>query len=216
MDEDETAKKNLTALSNFLIGIVDKFSNRRNTILTKALKGSPFTSLIEKINKVTDATKKVTDATKKYEEVVDKVICGDFGNGQERFDKLAKAGYNWAKVQNMVNEKLGNSYRHNEELGKSQEKVNETQAVTIENLVKMSDAQLKNIGFTKDEVKALRELEEQSKKTGIPLEEIIKSNGEQLTGHNLMINSFKNIGNALVNTFKAIGEAWSRTRIYAK
>lgn len=203
-----TAKENLSELSNFLGNIIDKFSTRRNTILEKALKGSPFTSLIEKINKVTDATKKVTDATKKYEEVVDKVIRGDFGNGQERFDKLAKAGYNWAKVQNMVNEKLGNSYRHNEELGKSQEKVNETQAVTIENLVKMSDAQLKNIGFTKDEVKALRELEEQSKKTGIPLEEIIKSNGEQLTGHNLMINSFKNIGNALVNTFKAIGEAW--------
>lgn len=218
----ETAKKNLSALSNFLGGIVDKFSTRRNTILEKALKGSPFTSLIEKINKitgpinkVTDATKKVTDATKKYEEVVNRVIGGEFGNGQERFDKLAKAGYNWAKVQNMVNEKLGNSYRHNEELGKSQEKLNETQKkanetqkITIDDLVKMSDAQLKNIGFTKDEVAALRELEEQSKKTGIPLKEIIESNGEQLTGHNLLINSFKNLGNALVNTFKAIGSAW--------
>lgn len=218
----ESAKKTLSALSNFLGGIVDKFSTRRNTILEKALKGSPFTSLIEKINKitgpinkVTDATKKVTDATKKYEEVVNRVIGGEFGNGQERFDKLAKAGYNWAKVQNMVNEKLGNSYRHNEELGKSQEKLNETQKkanetqkITIDDLVKMSDAQLKNIGFTKDEVAALRELEEQSKKTGIPLKEIIESNGEQLTGHNLLINSFKNLGNALVNTFKAIGSAW--------
>ena len=32
------------------------------------------------------------------------VIAGDFGNGDERKDKLTKAGYNYAKVQSCVNE----------------------------------------------------------------------------------------------------------------
>ena len=217
----EEAKELFTGLSNFFGGIIGKSADNRNKILEGALSNNPFTKLAEKIEKVTtatdklsSATKKVTDVTKNYNEVVNKIIGGEFGNGEERFKKLTEAGYDWAHAQNLVNEKLGDSTRHatnykesQEEVSKTQEKVNKTQKVTIDDLVKMSDAQLKQIGFTQDEVESFRELEKQSEKTGIPLKDLVKDVG-QLNGRTLLLNSFKNIGQSLVKVFTSIGKAW--------
>lgn len=217
----EEAKELFTGLSNFFGGIIGKSADNRNKILEGALSNNPFTKLAEKIEKVTtatdklsSATKKVTDVTKNYNEVVNKIIGGEFGNGEERFKKLTEAGYDWAHAQNLVNEKLGDSTRHatnykesQKEVSKTQEKVNETQKVTIDDLVKMSDAQLKQIGFTQDEVESFRELEKQSEKTGIPLKDLVKDI-DQLNGRTLLLNSFKNIGQSLVKVFTSIGKAW--------
>ena len=48
----------------------------------------------------------------KIDKVVDSVINGNYGNGEERKKALAKEGYDYAEVQNLVNEKLGSSKRH--------------------------------------------------------------------------------------------------------
>ena len=217
----EEAKELFSGLSDFFGNFISKSSETRNTILEGALSGNPFSKLAERLEKVTGATDKMTsatekasDATKKYGEVVDRVIGGEFGNGEARFNALAKAGYDWAHVQNLVNEKLGDSTRYatdykesQEELSKSQNKVNEAQKVTIEDLLKMSDAQLKNLGFTKDEVEAFRELETQSKKTGIPIKDLVKDL-DQLNGRTLLLNSFKNAGQGLVTVLSSIRDGW--------
>lgn len=39
-------------------------------------------------------------------EMADKVIRGEYGNGQERFDKLSAEGYNYSQVQQIVNQKM--------------------------------------------------------------------------------------------------------------
>lgn len=39
-------------------------------------------------------------------EMADKVIRGEYGNGQERFDKLSAAGYDYSQVQSIVNQKM--------------------------------------------------------------------------------------------------------------
>lgn len=39
-------------------------------------------------------------------EMADKVIRGEYGNGQERFDKLSAEGYNYSQVQEIVNQKM--------------------------------------------------------------------------------------------------------------
>ena len=44
--------------------------------------------------------------SKNYEEIAKMVIAGKFGNGTERKDKVTKMGYNYAKVQKIVNEML--------------------------------------------------------------------------------------------------------------
>ena len=45
-------------------------------------------------------------AKKSNEEIANEVIKGLWGNGQERKDKLASAGYDSTLIQKIVNEKL--------------------------------------------------------------------------------------------------------------
>ena len=202
----EEAKALITPLADMASGFITKMSKARNDLLAGALE-SPLGKLVEKINKVTGATETMVAVTKDYGEIVDKVIGGAYGNGQSRWDKLAEEGYDWAKVQNLVNEKLGDSTRHTEQLVEAQGEQQKSQATTIEQLTKMTDVQLKNLGFEKEEIKALRELAEQSKKTGIPIKDLVEDM-DQLSGRELLINSFKNAGSGLVGIFKAMGEAW--------
>ena len=202
----EQAKAIFTPLTQTLSGFIDSMSNARNKLLEGAL-SSPFAKLAEKIANVTGATEKMAEATKDYGEIVDRVIGGEFGNGQSRWDKLTEAGYDWAKVQNMVNEKLGDSTRYTEQLTEAQNEANKTQALTIEQLIKKSDAQLKSLGFTEDEIDAFRDLEKQSEKTGIPINKLIEDL-DQLSGRTLLINSLKNAGSGLVGVFTAMKNAW--------
>jgi len=53
------------------------------------------------------AAEKAAAAKAKVEEIAKEVIRGKWGNGQERKDKLAAAGYDYAEVQAKVNELLG-------------------------------------------------------------------------------------------------------------
>lgn len=46
-------------------------------------------------------------ARKSNDQVANEVIAGNWGNGQERKDRLAAAGYDWGAVQAIVNRKLG-------------------------------------------------------------------------------------------------------------
>ena len=44
---------------------------------------------------------------KSIDEIAREVIAGDWGNGEDRKNRLKKAGYEYDKVQKMVNELLG-------------------------------------------------------------------------------------------------------------
>lgn len=46
-------------------------------------------------------------AKKSNEEIADEVIRGDWGNGQERVDRLTAAGYDYNAIQGIVNDRLG-------------------------------------------------------------------------------------------------------------
>ena len=45
-------------------------------------------------------------------DVADRVIRGDYGNGDARRANLAREGYSYASVQNEVNRRLGYSKRY--------------------------------------------------------------------------------------------------------
>ena len=56
-------------------------------------------------------------AKKSNEEIANEVINGAWGNGQERKDRLAAAGYDYSAIQSIVNQKLsGTSKKSNEEI----------------------------------------------------------------------------------------------------
>lgn len=197
----EEAKEVWTKVSDVLGGFIQKSSEARNAIL-KAAMGNPYSDLAKNIQKV-------TSATSDYKDIVDSVIRGDYGNGQPRFDKLTAEGHDWARVQNLVNERLGCSFRYTEELTTSQEDLNKEQAKTIDQILKMSDAELKKNGLTKEDVKALKELQKQSEKTGIPINDLI-NDMDKLSGKELLHGSVANMGNALINLFTEIHNAWQK------
>ena len=197
----EEAKEVWTKVSDVLGGFIQKSSEARNAIL-KAAMGNPYSDLAKNIQKV-------TSATSDYKDIADSVIRGDYGSGQARFDKLTAEGHDWARVQNLVNERLGCSFRYTEELTTSQEDLNKEQAKTINQILKMSDAELKKNGLTKEDVKALKELQKQSEKTGIPINDLI-NDMDKLSGKELLHGSVANMGNALINLFTEIHNAWQK------
>ena len=228
------AKAIFTPLTNFFSSIIEAISKFRNSILEGALGiTSPLKALSEKLFGISEVSEKVADATgtmsgamKEYGEIVDQVIRGEWGRGQDRWDKLTEAGYDWAKVQNLVNEKLGSNVRHIEkaiEAQKEQEK--QTKSLTDAELRKMgssaaaikqyreqerrsqslSDAKLKELGLTEEEIEVYRELEEEYIKTGVSMDKLI----EKSSGRELMIETFKNLGQTLVTVFGEVGKAWN-------
>lgn len=183
-------------------GIMNKFKNLFNN--------SKFQKASDAINRVVEATEAAKRATQDLGDVVDKVINGDFGNAPVRWQKLTEAGYDWAYVQNLVNEKLGSSVRHATDFQESQNGLIDTQGDVIDQLLKMSDAELANVGFTEDEIESFKELKKQAEKTGIPIKDLM-SNVDQLSAKFLILDSFKNIGSNLVKFFQSIGQAFKET-----
>ena len=165
-------------------------------ILTKALK-----KLIGIEEKLGDATGKVAEEMKDYEAIVNRVINGEFGTGQARWDKLTEMGYDWAKVQNMVNEKLGSTVRHMETL-------TEEQIKNADSLSALSDEQLKNKGYTDEQIAALRDLKKAAEEGGTSINELISDMGKP-SGRELLIESLKNMAEAIAKPFRAIKEDWN-------
>ena len=234
----EEAKSLLTPLADFLTGAINSFSEARNKLLESAL-GKGFTHMYEGINSVmktmkngidavADPIKNTTAALEGLDEIVGKVIHGDFGNGADRLKALTEAGQNYYRVQNKVNEALGNSFRYSEEKIAQQDKLLTGQKETTEKtgeqetatvkltkaeitrltaLTKLTDEQLKSKGYGEEQIETIREIEKQADKLGMTTGEFL-TNLDQINGRWLLIQSFKNVGSGLVSVFKAIGDAW--------
>lgn len=59
-----------------------------------------------------DAASSISQSAEEIEEAAQKVIRGDYGNGEERRQQLEALGYSYEEVQNKVNELLGCDYRY--------------------------------------------------------------------------------------------------------
>lgn len=202
----DDAKKFWTGLTNTISGVITGWDDWRNELLGKAF-GNPFEGLTDALTSVSNPIETVTESLEELEAMATRVIRGEFGNGEERIRKLTEAGWNYAKVQNIVNERLGSSVRIFEDVIGGQEQSKEINGDLITSLLKLSDAELEAAGCTKEEIDALRELGKYAEKTGIPIEELTKDL-DQLSGRNLLINSFKNIGKVLGQALTTIKDAW--------
>lgn len=210
---------------------IDKMFEKFN-FLSRDFGASKIIKLVDGISKpiekVTDTVKETVNAVTDLDDIVNKVIRGDFGNGAERLDKLTEAGQNYYRVQNRVNEVLNNGFRFSEDqiqvqdklLGIQENTVSETKSETtetvklteekkklIKELAGMSDAQLRANGYTEEQIAAFRELRGVANKLGIPIDKLI-DNIDELNGKWIIMDALKNIGNSIVSIFKAIGQAW--------
>ena len=132
------------------------------------------------------STEDYTAKLKYFQDVVKKVWHGDYKNGEARIKALTDAGYDYAQVQDLVNKTV------------------DDHTVSLEDL---TDAQLINIGYTEEEVSAIRKLAEEAEKAGTPLNELI-SNLEKPSGKELFLKGLSNLLQAVLRPLKAFGRAW--------
>lgn len=131
-------------------------------------------------------TGKVTQKVQNLEKVVKSVIRGNYGNGADRVKALTKAGYDYATVQDLVNKTLkGQKVDYN----------------------KLSTSQLKNLGYTEKQIKAIRELADEAEKSGTPINELIKDL-EKPSGRELLLESITNSLKGLGNILGIVKKEW--------
>lgn len=103
-----TSKKSNEEIANEVIAGKWGNGDARKTALTNA--GYDFSAIQSIVNeKLTGKKTESKPKLKSVDEVAREVIAGQWGNGQDRFNKLAAAGYDGNAVQNRVNELLGAS-----------------------------------------------------------------------------------------------------------
>lgn len=111
----EAASSAMMAVAKLITPIVDRINVKPITDFVdkyiKPLKDY-FDGVADKIDDVQNAAKEASMTAEELLEMANKVIRGDFGNGQERREKLEELGYSYERIQNKVNELLGCSFRY--------------------------------------------------------------------------------------------------------
>lgn len=182
----ETASEHGTSIDTLL----KKYGSWEKVLTSGKLSSNLIVETLKKFSQsgleVSSTTEDMTAKLKKFQDVVESVKSGNFGNGAERIQALTKAGYDYSKVQELVNKSLS-GYK-----------------LTIEDL---SESQLKSIGYTDDEIKKIKELATEAGKAGTTLNEIIE-NLDKPSGRELLIGSLKNVIEAIAKPLGAISKAW--------
>lgn len=212
----EKAKATFSRLSKFITNIQTAIMDYRNGILEKALGFNPFSSLLEKldtsgITKMTDKVEGAIGTVERFQKVVSSVWRGDYnnrGDNPDRFDLLRNEGWNPSVVQVLVNK--GSQYKITmEDIAKAHETCNVAMEDMTKTLDELTDAQLLEMGLTKEEIDLYRDLEKQSKKTGKSISELLAEIGDT-SGRTLLMEGFANLGNSFASVLTSIGEAWTK------
>ena len=206
----DQAKKLFSGLYNFFSGIIEKSSDFRNKLVGGAM-GNPFSDFLDKINnsaigKTVDKVNKLAMSLDEYQKVVNQVWHGDYQNAPVRYDLLDEAGYNHQVIQDLVNKGL--DYKLTvDDVAESEKKFGVSVEETTKSIENLSDEQLKNAGLTEEEIRMYRDLENQSKKTGKSIQELVDDMSKK-DGRTLLLEGLKNIGMSIVTVLKSIKEAW--------
>lgn len=197
----ETAKEHGVAIDD----LIDEYGSLAKVISAGKLSKSVIVETIKKfadnVKTVGKATSVTTEKLEHFQSVVNKVIRGDFGNGAERMEKLAKAGENYATVQALVNKVW-------ERNGKNWSDMTLKAEDLVGVINDLSESELKSMGYTDEQAKALKELAAEAEKTGTPLNELIDSL-ERPSGRELLFSSIHNALEGVTKLVQTFRDAWS-------
>ena len=119
-----------------------------------------------------------------FQDTVKRVWNSDLKTSEERYQALTDAGYDYSKVQDLVNKTV------------------KSHSLTLEDL---SDEQLKNIGYTQEEIDKLRVFSDEAQKTGSSLSRLMSSLGSR-GGRDLIFNQTDGIVMNFVNSLLKLAE----------
>lgn len=196
---------------NWATSIINKIDF--SSIASKILK--PFTTVKQTFDdigtKVQSTSKIITNAS----DVINEVINGKWDVGAKRWDKLTNAGYNWVAVQNGVNETLGSTYRHAEQLSNTIDDL--TDNVSDSNqVINLSNNTLaltkRNYAATKTSVSGLSDAMSQlsiyANKAGYSVDDVVKDHS-LLSMSSLLLDSLSNIVKIIKSLGKSIAKSWN-------
>lgn len=120
------------------------------------------------------------------QKVFDDIWMGVYGNDYARKKALTVAGYDYDIMQKLINE-----FSYGSKI----------------NFDSLTEAELKTLGVTKNQVDAFVDLQKQAEETGVPLEELI-NNITRPSGRTLLIQTIYNVLGSVKNIIISIQEAF--------
>ncbi len=170
--------------------LINEYGSFESSFRSGWLSADIFNEIISELTggsaEAEEAISGVSHTVEEYEDIVNSVIRGDWGNGQDRFDALTAAGWDWQVVQDLVNQQLA------------------TGTFSLENL---SDAQLKSIGYTEDQIKAIRELGIEALEADSEMNQVIEDL-KQPAGRDLITDTIDKSLKILQTTLEYFGTAF--------
>ena len=175
-----------------LQGAIDQAGSLEQAMRNGAITGKQITDVLDQYanetSNVVDQTDELNEKLEHFQQVVDDVWFGKYSNGSERYQALADAGYDYAKVQDLVNKNV------------------DGHRITLEDL---GEEQMKSIGYTDDEIAKFKELSEQARKSGSSLNEYLTNLKRQKSGRDLLVETIQTVRNSVANFVGAIKGAWT-------
>lgn len=164
--------------------------------------------IVNTLNDLAIAQKQVAAATddsasklSEFQDVVRKVIRGDFGNGSDRMERLADAGYDYVSVQKLINY----IWARNDKNWKNQTISVQELSSAIGDLTK---TELKSIGVTEEQAKQLKDLAVQAEEAGTPINELINGITKPTAGQ-LVFDTLRNVLSGFMSVLKTFRDAWT-------
>lgn len=137
------ASEIMGAIADYLVPIIDSIKfDRITSFIDNYITpfGERIKGMITGITEVKETVDETVMSAEELLEMANKVIRGDYGNGQVRRDQLEELGYSYERIQNKVNELLGCSFRYEVE----EEEVADAADGATDSLSKQAEA-LKNL-----------------------------------------------------------------------
>ena len=173
-----------------LSSLIEQYGSFESSLSSGWAKADLVKQALQNIaNEAGAVTEPVEDMNAKLEEfqrIVDEVWYGSWKNGEDRIKLLTEAGYDYAEVQGLVNKSI-NGYR-----------------LTLDDL---SDSQMKAVGYTEEEIAAIKNLMEQAEQANTPINDLINSL-DKPSGRELFLGSLYNMVQPLIKSLEILHDAW--------
>ena len=184
-------------LLKMLGGVENLFNSGR---LRKSEIIEVFKRLADDADKAGRAVEITTESLEHFQAMTIDVIRGNWGNGEERIRRLTEAGEDQVAIQKLVNKVWERNGQTWDDCAISMDDLTEV----IGNL---SDSELESAGYTEDQVKILRELADQAKKTGTPLSDLLEQMKKPTTTE-LIFDSARRAVQSLMTIFDSAKTAF--------
>jgi len=184
-------------LLKMLGGVENLFNSGR---LRKSEIIEVFKRLADDADKAGRAVEITTESLEHFQAMTIDVIRGNWGNGEERIRRLTEAGEDQVAIQKLVNKVW-------ERNGQTWDDCTISMDDLTEVIGNLSDSELESAGYTEDQVKILRELADQAKKTGTPLSDLLEQMKKPTTTE-LIFDSARRAVQSLMTIFDSAKTAF--------